>query len=113
MTRLISSASAAGTVENAAVRSTSAMPLPSLMPAAALVACGGRGAERVETRLEPAPPDAHADRLGEVQGRVRLFPGDDLLAESAQRRERLVTHSPVDEGLGALGVQARGLDRLL
>src|SRR5439155_4608269 len=111
MTRLISSASAAGTVENAAVRSTSAIPPPPVSPrGGSLVTRGGCGAERVEARLEPAAPDAHADRLGEVQGCVRLFAGDDLLAEPPQRRQRLVTYPPVDERLGALRVQARRLD---
>src|SRR5712671_1266334 len=74
---------------------------------------GGRGTERVETRLEPVPSHADADRFGEVQGRVRLFPGDGLLTEPAERGQRLLTHPRVDEHFGALGVETGCLDRRL
>src|SRR5215510_1278565 len=78
-----------------------------------LVTGCGRRTERVEPGLEPAPSDPHADGLGEVQGCVRLLPGRDALTEPAERRQRLVSDPRIDEHLGALGVQARRLDRLL
>ena len=77
------------------------------------MACRRGRAERVEPGLEPAPREAHTDRLGEVQGRVRLFPLDDALTEPSQRRQRLISDAPVDERLGALGVQAWRFDRRL
>src|SRR5262249_58261907 len=105
MTRLICSASAAGIVENADVSSTSAMWL--LVPHGhVLVPRRGRRTERVEPGLEPAPSDPDADRLGEVQGCVRLLPGRDALTEPAERRQRLVSDPRIDEHLGALGVPA-------
>src|SRR2546425_6515432 len=101
MTRLISSASVAGTVENAAVRVTSAI---------ALVSRRRGRAQVIQARLEPTRAHADADRLGEIQRRVRLLARGDVVAEPTERRERLLAHPGVDEELAPFVVQARRLD---
>src|SRR5262249_58698077 len=102
-------APAAATVEPAAASSPSARWL--LVPHGHfLVPRRGRRTERVEPGLEPAPSDPDADRLGEVQGCVRLLPGRDALTEPAERRQRLVSDPRIDEHLGALRLQPRRLD---
>src|SRR6266550_2091570 len=111
ITRWISSASAAGTVENAAVRLTSA--IRGLPYSPRLVAGGRGGAQVIQARLEPARAHSDADRLGEVQRRVRLLPRGDLVTGPAQRRERLLADPGIDEELVPFVVQARRLDRRL
>src|SRR5437899_237958 len=107
-TRWTSAASAAGTVETAAVRLTSA--IRGLPYSPRLVAGGRGGAQVIQARLEPARAHTDADRLGEVQRRVRLLPRGDLVTEPAERRERLLADPGIDEELVPFVVQARRLD---
>src|SRR5262245_27129755 len=119
ITGFISPASAAGTVENAAVKLTSAIfhlsissihgtrEAPRLRRGAqrggyggpwpgppCLMPCGGGGAQVIEAGFQSLVGDADAHRLGELERGERLFLGDDREAAAAQRREDLVGDLP-------------------
>src|SRR5262245_11150167 len=103
--RLMASCSGAGTLENAAVRLTSAMEGSD--------AGRGGGAQVIEPGLEPAlaHPDRHRPR--EEQRAVGLMLGDHVVAHPAERGETALSYPIVDPQLAALGMHARRLDGLL
>src|SRR5439155_627189 len=118
MTRLISSASATGTVEKAAVRLTSSIG-PHLQDVRMRIPCvraNGKADRRpqvAESRSEPLLPDPEPDGLREVQRRVGLLSRNDRVPEPSEPLERLVADARVHEQLIPVGVQARSLERRL
>src|SRR6266436_553663 len=133
ITRLIASASSAGTVENAAVRLTSAMCPPYspalaerhgsagarsagglggpwLGPPCSVSGRGGR-AQVIEAGLQSLVGDPDPHGLGELERRERFFPGRDRVPAPPQRRHHLVADALVDQDVASLGVQPGRLHR--